>query len=177
MASSEELNDDRIAFGALIYKLDMYFREKEVRIKLYEWEDLDAAYNNCRKQDEYNEKVRKSDIFIALFHQKAGRFTIEEFDVAYEEFNKKVLPQIDIYCKDIKEGEVESEELKEFKQRVTDLGFTCNSYANKESFKLQFTEQLLQYIKETKEIELEDDILKFNDNGIVTFDGKRIAKV
>lgn len=177
MASSEELNDDRIAFGALIYKLDMYFKEKEVRIKLYEWEDLDAAYNNRRKQDEYNDKVRKSDIFIALFHQKAGRFTIEEFDVAYEEFNKKALPHIEVYCKDIKEGEVESEELKEFKQRVTDLGFTCKSYANKESFKLQFTEQLIQYIKEQSVTTIKDDILKTNDDGIVTFAGKRIAKV
>lgn len=170
LASSDELNDCRETFGALIYKLDQYFREREIRLKLYEWEDLDAAYNNRRKQDEYNDKVRKSDIFVALFHQKGGRFTIEEFDVAYENQQQTSLPQIHIYCKDIKEGEVESVELKEFKKRVTNLGFNCNNFANKEILKVLFTQQLL------KAIQIEEDLLK-TENGIITFNGKRIAKV
>ena len=80
LASSEELENDRMAFGNLVRRLDKIYEKRGMRIELFEWEDYDAAYNDCRKQDEYNEKVRVSDMFLALFHTKAGKFTIEEFD-------------------------------------------------------------------------------------------------
>ena len=60
--------------------------------------------------------------------------------------------------------------MKEFKKRDTNLGFNCNNFANKEILKVLFTQQLL------KAIQIEEDLLK-TENGIVTFNGKRIAKV
>ena len=75
LASSEELEADRYRFGNLIRKLDNIYEKRGIRIELFEWEDYDAAYNGMRKQDEYNERVRASDMFLALFHKKAGKFT------------------------------------------------------------------------------------------------------
>jgi hypothetical protein len=54
LASSEELTDNCNAFGYLVCKLDDIYEKRGIRIKLFEWEDYDAAYNNRRKQDEYN---------------------------------------------------------------------------------------------------------------------------
>ena len=82
LASSEELEADRYRFGNLIRKLDNIYEKRGIRIELFEWEDYDAAYNGMRKQDEYNERVRASDMFLALFHKKAGKFTIEEINIA-----------------------------------------------------------------------------------------------
>ena len=73
LASSEELEADRYRFGNLIRKLDNIYEKRGIRIELFEWEDYDAAYNGMRKQDEYNERVRASDMFLALFHKKAGK--------------------------------------------------------------------------------------------------------
>lgn len=67
LASSEELEADRYRFGNLIRKLDNIYEKRGIRIELFEWEDYDAAYNGMRKQDEYNERVRASDMFLALF--------------------------------------------------------------------------------------------------------------
>ena len=65
LASSEELKNDRNTFGNLVRRLDDIYKKRGIRIKLFEWEDYDAAYNNRRKQDEYNDEVRASDMFLA----------------------------------------------------------------------------------------------------------------
>lgn len=142
-ASSEELEDDRNAFGNLVRRLNKIYQKRGIELELFEWEDYDAAYNNRRKQDEYNDNVRACDIFLAVFHRVAGRFTIEEFDIATEEFRKKSLPKTYVYCRDIKEGENESSELKEFKQRLIDeMGHYWSRYSNRDTMQLHFVMQL-----------------------------------
>ena len=92
LASSEELENDRMAFGNLVRRLDKIYEKRGIHIELFEWEDCDAAFNGVRKQDEYNGHIKESDLFLALFHTKAGKFTLEEFDVATEEFRLHASP-------------------------------------------------------------------------------------
>ncbi|MBO5687626.1 MAG: tetratricopeptide repeat protein [Alistipes sp.] len=170
LASSEELENDRNAFGNLVRRLDYIYEKRGVRVKLFEWEDYDAAYNDRRKQDEYNENVRVSDLFLAMFHTKAGKFTIEEFDVAAEEFRKRGLPKAYVYCKDLKDGETESKELKEFKQRLfEEMGHYWSRYVNRETMQLHFVMQL-------QLVDSSNDALKVED-GKVVLDGMTIARM
>ena len=169
LASSEELDYDRMAFGNLVRRLDDIYEKRGIRIKLFEWEDYDAAYNDRRKQDEYNDHVRESDIFLALFHKKAGQFTIEEFDIASEEFKEHASPKVFAFCKDIRSGEEESPELAEFKKRLFDeMGHYWCRYDTRESLHLQFVMQL-QLVESSQmgELKVED--------GNVTMDGICIA--
>lgn len=172
LASSEELNQERIAFGNFIRRLDDIYEKRGVRIKLAPWEDSDAAYNNRRKQDEYNEIVRSSDMFLAVFHIKAGRFTIEEFDVAIKEFERSgKRPKTYVYCKELKEGEQESEELKEFKRRLSDeLQYYWIHYNNSDSLYLHFVMQL--QLVENGHL---DDLVV--ENGDVTLEGSSIVHI
>lgn len=172
LASSEELNQERIAFGNFIRRLDDIYEKRGVRIKLAPWEDSDAAYNNRRKQDEYNEIVRSSDMFLAVFHIKAGRFTIEEFDVAIKEFERSgIRPKTYVYCKELKEGEQESEELKEFKRRLSDeLQYYWIHYNNSDSLYLHFVMQL--QLVENGHL---DDLVV--ENGDVTLEGSSIVHI
>ncbi|MDR3262111.1 MAG: carboxypeptidase regulatory-like domain-containing protein, partial [Tannerella sp.] len=78
MASSDELKEDRIDFGNFVQRLN----KRDFSVELLQWEDFDASLSRRRKQEEYNDKVRESDLFIAFFHRKAGEYTVEEFDVA-----------------------------------------------------------------------------------------------
>ena len=143
LASSEELTDDRNAFGNLVRRLDKIYEVRGVRIELFEWEDYDAAYNRRRKQDEYNDQIKASDMFLALFHTKAGKFTIEEFDVATEEFRKHASPKVYVYCKDIQPDEQASPELIEFKRKLFDeMGHYWSRYQNRDSMQLHFVMQL-----------------------------------
>ena len=171
LASSEELDYDRMAFGNLVRRLDNMYEKRGIRIKLFEWEDYDSAYNDKRKQDEYNEYVKQSDIFLALFHKKAGQFTIEEFDKASEQFKATASPKVYTYCKDLKPGEEESSELKEFKERLfNEMGHYWCRYDNRESLQFQFVMQL--QLVESNSI---DDV-KVED-GVVTINGLPVAKM
>ena len=171
LASSEELDYDRMAFGNLIRKLDKIYEKRGIRIELFEWEDYDAAFNGVRKQDEYNENIRNSDMFLALFYKKAGKFTIEEFNVATEEFKKHASPKVYTYCKDLQPGEEESPELKEFKKRLfEELGHYWCRYDNNDTMQLHFVMQL-QLVENSQ-----SDALKV-ENGEVTLDGHHIASM
>ena len=171
LASSEELEEDRNAFGNLIRRLDEIYEKRGIRIKLFQWEDHDAAYNNRRKQDEYNEYVRSSDMFLALFYTVAGDFTIEEFDIATEEFRKHASPKIYAYCKDLQPGQNESTELTAFKKRLLEeMGHYWCRYNNRDSMQLHFILQL--QLVENSHIEP----IKV-ENGEITFGGMSIARM
>jgi tetratricopeptide (TPR) repeat protein len=143
LASSEELEDDRIKFGNLIRKLNEIYEKRGIQIKLFEWEDYDAAYNGVSKQAEYNEQISDSDIFLALFHIKAGKYTLEEFDYATEEFKKHASPKVYTYIKTLAPGEAESQELKSFKKNLLkDLGHYWCNYNNTDTMHLHFVMQL-----------------------------------
>ena len=111
-------------------------------------------------------------MFLALFHTKAGQFTIEEFDIATEEFKKHASPKVYTYCKDLQEGEQESPELVEFKRRLfEELGHYWCRYNNRDSMQLHFVMQL-QLVETSglvEELKLEE--------GTVTFEGMPIAKI
>ena len=171
LASSEELDYDRMAFGNLVRRLDEMYEKRGIRIKLFEWEDYDSAYNDKRKQDEYNDYVRQSDIFLALFHKKAGQFTVEEFDIASQEFKEHASPKVYTYCKDLKPGEEETPELKEFKKRLfEEMGHYWCRYDNRESLQFQFVMQLqLVENNHMNNVKVE--------NGIVTINGLPVAKM
>ena len=172
LASSEELTNDRNAFGNLVRKLDKIYEKRGIRIELFEWEDYDAAYNDRRKQDEYNDQIKASDMFLALFHTKAGKFTIEEFDVATEEFRKKASPKVYTYCKDLQEGEQETIELAEFKKRLfLEMGHYWSRYNNRDSMQLHFVMQL-QLVETSDAVEQ----LKV-ENGTIMLEGTPIAKM
>ncbi len=171
LASSEEMDYDRMVFGNLVRRLDDVYEKRGVRLKLFEWEDYDAAFNDRRKQDEYNDKVKESDVFLALFHKKAGKFTVEEFDVASEAFKEKASPKVYTFLKDLHPGEEASPELEEFKHRLfEEMGHYWCRYDNRDSLQMQFVMQL-----QLVESNLGDNLKV--DNGEVCIDGMKVASM
>ena len=144
LASSEELIDDRLVFGDLIRKLGTAYEKRGISLKLLVWDDFDAALSKGRKQDEYNALARDSDMFVALFHRKAGDKTLEELDVAMKAFEEKESPKVYVFLKNLQPGETASPELEELKHRLKDIKdhYWCR-YNNRESLRFQFVMQLL----------------------------------
>ena len=170
LASSEELKYDRLAFSDLIRKLDNIYEKRGIRIRLFQWEDFDAAYNDKRKQDEYNEYIKQSDLFLALFRTKAGKFTVEEFELARNEHREKGLPKPHVYCRDLEQGETEDKTLTEFKQKLFDeMGHFFARYKNEDGLNLHFVMQL-QLLENSRSEQVE------TDGNLITFCGEPIAK-
>lgn len=143
LASSEEMEVDRMYIGNLVRKLNNTYRKRGIEIELFEWEDHDAAYNGMRKQDEYNQRILDSRMFVALFHRKAGKFTLEEFNIATEGFRQRQQPKVYTYCKDLAPGEEESDGLAKFKKELfEELGHYWTRYGNTDTLQLHLVMQL-----------------------------------
>lgn len=171
LASSEELMDERDKFGNLIRRLDDRYQKRGIQIKLLRWEDMDpACYNNVRKQDEYNAWIRQSDIFVCLFYTKAGDYTKEELEVAQKENERRHLPKVMIYMRDLQPNDVEMANLVEFKHRLAnELHHYWGHFPTTDKLHLDFVMFLLNREGDINGMKVE--------NGDVTFDGLRVASL
>jgi hypothetical protein len=171
LASSDELKDERQKFGNLIRQLDDIFIKRGIHIQLLMWEDMDPSYNNCRKQDEYNAWIRESQIFVALFYTRAGQYTLEELEVARTENSRRQEPKLMIYCRSLQTGEVEEQDLLEFKQTLEkQLGHFWGNYATTDKLHLDF---VMYFMRST---EGRSSALKV-ENGQVVLDGFTVANM
>lgn len=174
LASSEELHNDRVAFGDFVRSLNDIYQRRSISIRLLKWEEFDNSITfstqegkKHRKQGEYNQKIDNSDIFVALFHTKAGEFTVEEFNYAMNLFEKNKTPKIYVYFKAIDDTTKEDESLSDFKKTLSDeMGHYWGHYNSQDSLHFNFVMQLLLQIEEsskTDNIKVEDGQVKLHD--------------
>ena len=147
LASSEELANERKEIADLVLNLNEIYSDKGIVIKLIKWEYLGKTYNGVRKQEEYNQAVRSCDIFLGLFYTKAGEFTVEEFDIAIDQYNKsRQTPMILVFLKDLMPTDIEDDTLKSFKSRLaTDLGHYWARFNHTDKLKLDIVLQLQRF--------------------------------
>ena len=172
LASSNELKEDRVWFGDFVQGINKIYKERGKGVDLIKWEFFDAANNDRRKQDEYNEKVRESNIFLALFHKRAGKYTLEEYNVAMDTYRKsKKYPKVYIYCKKLGLFERETPELKAFKAGLSkdSKEYFWMTYSTPDQLHLHFLQQLLM-------VENSLDKLKYEE-GKVMLEGMHVADI
>ena len=152
LASSEELKNDRNSLQAFISTLDNIYEERGVRIKCRRWEDFPRYFTNCRTQDVYTEKVRSSDVVICMFHKKAGKYTIEEFENAIDEYRKNGKRPCTYVCmRNLNDGDIEEHALTVFKHNLDNYKghFWCN-YASDDELRHILAVQLDLIVNEKK---------------------------
>ena len=176
LASSNELNYDRNSFQALIAKLDDIYEPRDIRIKCRRWEDFPAYCTGERTQDVYNKTVRSCDMCICMFHKEAGQYTIEEFEQALDEYRTNHShPKTFVYIRALVEGEVETDELKAFKDQLfKSIGHYWCNYACDDSMNLHFVMQLERLIPDMGLSAGDSSQLKVEE-GNVTLQGIKIA--
>ena len=175
LASSEELKNDRNSFSDLIRSLDDIYEDRGIRIKLQRWEDFFAYCTGTRTQDQYNQVLSASDMCICLFHKRAGQYTVEEFHHAMAEYQRTGdHPKTYVYARALVEGEVEEEELKQFKDELfKQMGHYWCNYATEDSMKLHFIMQFERLMNGDNPQDRESNIQV--NHGIVSLHGKKVA--
>ena len=176
LASSEELINDRNSFSDLIRSLDDIYEDRGIRIKLQRWEDFFAFCTRTRTQDDYNKVLSASDMCICLFHKRAGQYTIEEFHHAIDQYKRTGdHPKTYVYARALVEGEIEEEELKQFKDELfKQMGHYWCNYATEDSMKLHFIMQFERLVNDTLG-QREDTQNLSIEQGNVMLHGRRVA--
>lgn len=146
LASSKELQEERQQIEIFVNRKNKEWVDKGIFLDLQIWEDFLDAMSQTRLQDEYNNAIKTSDIFIMLFFSKVGKYTEEEFTTAYDQFKNTNRPFIFTYFKDalISSGEIGQEmiSLLDFQKKVKELGHFYTTYKSVEDLKLQIGNQL-----------------------------------
>jgi len=159
LASSSELELERVHIGDFFNDINSILFDTDVRVRLLKWEVFDPKFTGERKQSEYCEQIKKSDIFFVLFRTKAGKFTLEEVEVAKQSCFDNQTPK-ELYCLTHEyqgKREFEIDELKEkigdnfkysFYNDISDLKFKIinllKSHLTKRGVNLNETNKFIQ---------------------------------
>ncbi len=167
LASSNELKDDRDQFAVLLSRLNDHYNPRGYKFILKAWEFLDPAYHNKPKQDEYNEVIKQCDLFVALFHTKAGKYTVEELQVARHECEARGMPLF-IYFRDLdywQELQKKNEDLEAIKKYIgDDMKHFWGSYSTNDKLHLDFVLWLDKYLFDGKsDIKVENGNIMLDD--------------
>jgi internalin A len=147
LASSSELREDRDEFDAYFRRHNDHLIKQGIYLQMVRWEYFLDSMSETRLQDEYNKEIRDCDIFVCLIFTKTGKFTEEEFNVAFKTFKEKGRPRILTF---FKEGSVNIRSLsasglqsrEAFQKKLTDLGHFYTRYEDAKDLKLKFRDQL-----------------------------------
>lgn len=147
LASSAEFSEERDDFELYVRRENDERLRQGFYLKIVRWENFLDAMSKTRLQDEYNKAISDCDIFISLFFTKAGKYTEEEFDIAFREYLKHDRPRIFTFFKDapVSSNSLRREDfdsLRAFQDKVKELGHFPTVYTNTDDLKLKFHKQL-----------------------------------
>ncbi len=142
-SSLEDLKDDREALGNYIRKLNDIYMERDVYFRLFECEQESIALSGLpRKQEEYNRQIEASQLFFVIFFNKAGQYTLEEFEVAYKHFKGYGAPAI-VTCFKQGDGCTPDRSVLDFMEHLDkELGHYFKIYRHIDSLKLSLLMQI-----------------------------------
>lgn len=147
LASSCELQEDRREFEVFINRKNKDWVKRGVFIDLVVWEDFLDIVSRTRLQEEYNQEIRRCDLFVMLFWTKVGQYTAEEFETAFGQFQATNRPFIFTYFKDapINTGSANQQDLMSlwaFQAKLDALSHFYTRYQNLDTLKFHFNGQL-----------------------------------
>jgi hypothetical protein len=155
LASSAEFSEDREDFELYFRRLNDGRDRQGFYLKIVLWENFLDAMSKTRLQDEYNKAICDCDIFLSLFFTRTGKYTEEEFDVAFSEFKKKDRPRIFTFFKDVpvrmrSVPKQDRDSLDAFQAKLEKLGHYPTFYTSNEDLKLKFRDQLDKLLEQIR---------------------------
>ena len=155
IASSKELIEEREAFDTLFAHLSYILEPKGISFSAVKWEFMPQGLSKERKQNLYNEELKKCQFCIVLFGEHLGDYTVEELNIAYNELCSPSPHSLNTVLVYFKNGLQESKALLDFKNgfnaKYNDQ-FYC-SYQNCTDLHNSVLFEILNYIVDHKILE------------------------
>ncbi|MCW3106010.1 MAG: small GTP-binding protein [Segetibacter sp.] len=101
LASSNELISERQKIEQALGRKNKLLRKQGFSIELLIWEDGKYIGKSLRSQDNYNLEIKQCDLFAMMFYSKVGKYSFEEFELATSLFERKEMPKMRVFQKDI----------------------------------------------------------------------------
>ena len=118
-SSIVEFKNERQELENFIHNLSNDFIDKyEIMIIPFTCEAADNAMAITRKQDEYNKQIEESEMCFFLFYTRAGEYTKEELNLAYNTYknSEQKKPKVYVYFKIVPEDVKTDDSIEDLKQ-------------------------------------------------------------
>ena len=118
-SSIVEFKNERQELENFIHNLSNDFINKyEIMIIPFTCEAADNAMARTRKQDEYNKQIAESEMCFFLFFTRAGEYTIEELNYAFNTFksSEQGKPKVYVYFKIVRDNAGTDDSIENLKQ-------------------------------------------------------------
>lgn len=169
-SSITEFHVERMEIENFIRNVSDKF-ETHYDIKIQPWlcENFDDAVARTRKQDEFNEKIRESELCFFLFFTDVGKYTEEEFNTARKSFLQSGKPKIYTYFKQAN-GETVKESIKDFMKMLDEsIGHFYGNFDHLDTVKLRILLSLKLEEMDFLEVKVED--------GSCVVDGQKVLSL
>ncbi len=144
-SSIEEFENERYELTSVFESLNREGVKAGFQIDVETCERSSRALAKERKQNEYNQMIRGSDYFFMIIGKKLGCYTIEEFEVALEQFQKSGAPKIYTYFKKLPEGHYPDRSVTDFKERLERrVGHFPDTFSDLDTIRADFFYDLMQ---------------------------------
>lgn len=119
-SSIYEFKNERNEIVAFVAGLDKRYGGDHLRIRCEICENVSDEMREEGTQEEYNRIIREeSDVVYVLVGNRAGKYTREEFDVAYQAFRKShARPRVVVYFRRPEQAEAPEKSAEEFRETV-----------------------------------------------------------
>ena len=113
IAGSKTLTQLRDSARAVFSEISNQYRDDNVLIRSYTFEDFPRSFSINGRQEDYNHYIRNTASYaIFIFDKGFGDVTIEELDLAIRTFREKQRPQIYVYCNETMKNSNEFEKIQ-----------------------------------------------------------------
>jgi hypothetical protein len=146
LASPGDLMEERQAIDRFVSKENRRLHP-DTFLDLVMWEDQIQSFDQQRIQDVFNEQLEECDIVLCLFFTKVGKFTKEEFDLAYARLKQGQNPHyLYVYFKsgsvDIDDIDEEILKIRKLKQEIANAEQIFHTFTSQDDLLLQLRNQL-----------------------------------
>ena len=150
IASSNDEKDERNTFGSFLSTVSKETRNFGIEFTpvMWEMESVNFSLGLTPKQNEYNEKLKSSDMAFFLFGKRVGKYTKEEFEIACEQVESHSNLKVFTYFKGVEIGKTSSMKSEDTKnlENVVALREHISENLNQVSGDFENTAELLQKV-------------------------------
>ena len=171
-SSIDEFKYERIDLGDFIRKITDQTIEQDMYLKFSVCENMSNSVSKSRKQEEYNQEIRKSDFFYVIFGKKAGEYTIEELDIAAQQFKETGKPAIFVYSQKPIDNMLVADKDKLILDRIRgeNDGISYREYTHIDNMKLDIINDFIEKKIFTGKVSVEKEKVLLNGKKLFRFE-------
>ena len=169
-SSIVEFKQEREEFGTFIRRLNNIYAKRNIYFELVVCEDISKEFSTRRAQDLYNDEIKDSQYFYIIVGKNLGERSLEEFNVALDNYLSTGYPLIMTYFYEVTGTDVKAKSVTDFMERLDKkLSHDYNLFSHFDSIKLDF----LMAMHQNSELQ---SVISFSD-GTATVDGEEVMEL